>query len=258
MAKNKGKKRNNSTPGASGSQSKPKSGENIDNNNSKYAIHYQKISAKHKKSYEEKLLPDAIDYKVLGDEYPEMTEILEPCPPGSKFKFTVDYTDPMVLKILCQTLFHKFFKVNWRLPAQYLCPSVPRSASIMRSIADLMANEAGGKLRGSAVAGVDLGIGANCVLSLIGASSYNWTMVGLDCDDALTHSKAIAKMNPKLSLDLREQKDLRRCINGVIQDQERLCFLVCNPPFHETMEFAKASLVNKQKRLGTLGSQDAF
>ena len=72
---------------------------------------------------------------------------------------------------------------NYTIPNGYLCPPIPGRADYIHHIADLLASCNNGVIpKGQTVKGLDVGIGANGIYSIIGSSVYDWNFVGSDIE----------------------------------------------------------------------------
>ena len=109
---------------------------------------------------------------------------------------------------------------NWDIPKNYLCPPVPGRADYIHYIADLLASSNNGIIpEGETVQGLDIGVGANCIYPIIGASTYGWSFVGTDIDlKAIENCSAIIEENPKLIdvISLQQQTESRFIFKNII------------------------------------------
>ncbi len=165
---------------------------------------------------------------------------------------SIDYGNPAAVKALNQALLrHGYGLEHWDLPTGYLCPPIPGRSDYLHYVADLLAD--GNALpRGTEVSVLDLGVGANCVYPLIGASEYGWRFVGTEVDSlALEWATGLVAANPKVRdlIALRHQPARTQCFQGVMQPGERFTVSICNPPFHESAEAAAAGSRRKQRNL---------
>ncbi len=134
-----------------------------------------------------------------------------------------------------------------------MCPPVPSRADYLHHLADLLAADAGEIPRGRAIAGLDVGTGANLIYPLLGAQVYGWRFVATDIDAvSIRWARRLAAQNPSLAapIDCRQQSAPEAIFSGVIAPEERFAFSVCNPPFHASAEEAAAGTARKLKNLG--------
>ena len=100
---------------------------------------------------------------------------------------------------------------------------------------------------------LDVGTGANLVYPLIGHAEYGWRFVGSDIErGALASAQAIIDANEGLAdaIELRLQPSPARILHGIVRREERFDLVMCNPPFHASMEDARAGSTRKWKNLG--------
>jgi len=197
---------------------------------------------------------DGLDYFDLGQRFPEFNKYVYVNRFGGA---SIDHGDPDALRALTRALLLHCYQLRWEIPSGYLSPPVPSRANYIHYVADLISgtdSEAGDAsdvtlLKGPDVRGVDIGIGANCIYSLLGARLYGWRMVGTEVDAAaLELAKANVDRNDDMRplVDVRLQTDASHIFQGVLNDDERFAFSVCNPPFHDTIDKAH---VNPQRAL---------
>lgn len=177
---------------------------------------------------------------------------------------SIDYSDPKALEELTRSLLAEFYQITWRLPDGYLCPPVPQRVDYLHVMADLLqqtlyedvvpdvvANQPPVHIRG--LRGLDIGTGASCIYSLLGAREYSWRFIASDIDElALQHAEELVAENDlKQQIVLRQQKDPKLVLRGVLLKKDfSVAFAVCNPPFHESLERAQQAARDKWQRLG--------
>jgi len=147
------------------------------------------------------------------------------------------------------TLLH-YYSLDWELPLEYLCPTVPSRANYVHSIADLFLKDDGAPLEGPVVRGLDIGVGANCIYCLLAVKEYGWSMVGTDISPA---ALSVAEENVKRNhlsdkIKMILQPDCLKVFDGVFNDAaDRFCFCLCNPPFHESTEQMNTNPIKDNK-----------
>jgi len=200
---------------------------------------------------------------ALCQSYPALKPFLVRAKSG---KTSIDFTNPNAVKALNAALLFHYYKLEyWDMPEGYLCPPVPGRADYIHGIADLLyqSDEKRDAVRGLAVRGLDVGVGANAIYPIIGVASYDWEFVGSDVDgQAVKSATRIASKNKRLTnkFSVRKQADSAHIFEGIIKDNEHFTFTMCNPPFHKSAEDAllgthrKTSNLarNKHKRGGKL------
>jgi 23S rRNA (adenine1618-N6)-methyltransferase len=174
---------------------------------------------------------------------------------------SVDFANPDAVRMLNRALLKQVYGITgWDLPAQYLCPPIPGRADYLHHLADLLAAGNGGKIPcGEAIRVLDIGTGANVIYPLIGHGEYGWRFVGSDIDrDALACAQATVDANSgyRDAIELRFQASRLAIFKSVLQPDE--CFDLCmsNPPFHASMDDARAGTERKWQNLGQVISGD--
>ena len=168
---------------------------------------------------------------------------------------SVDFADPNAVRALNRALLkHHYGITGWDLPLRYLCPPIPGRADVLHHLADLLALSNGGVIPcGEAIRVLDIGVGANCIYPLIGHSEYGWHFVGSDIDRAaLACAQATVDANSGFrgAIELRFQAARLFVFKGVLQVDELFDLVMCNPPFHASIEEASAGSARKWKNLG--------
>ena len=162
---------------------------------------------------------------------------------------SIDYADPLAVKALNQALLKQAYGLeHWDIPRGYLCPPIPGRSDYIHHLADLIALR-----RGPPVRVLDIGMGANCIYPLIGASEYGWSFVGAEVDQAACRwAQKIVTGNPGVAglIECRLQKSPTQCFHGIIKPGERFDLTMCNPPFHASAEEAADGTQRKMRNLG--------
>lgn len=186
------------------------------------------------------------DFDLLVKSSPELEEIAYLNPSGEP---TIDFTDPESVLVLNRALLRTYYGVKeWDLPPGYLCPPIPGRADYVHHAADLLDLR-----RGDSVRVLDVGVGANCVYPIIGRAEYGWRFTGCDTDPvALASAQRIVESNPALAggVDLRLQTGSSSILEGIINSGESFDLVMCNPPFHASLEGAREAAREKWKKLG--------
>jgi 23S rRNA (adenine1618-N6)-methyltransferase len=150
---------------------------------------------------------------------------------------SIDFSDPEAVKALNRALLvHYYGLLVWDIPEGYLCPAVPGRADYIHYMADLLAEENGGKVpKGKNIRVLDMGVGASCIYPIIGHRSYGWQFVGVDIDiRAIKTAEQLLAVNPVLkgAIRIRQQASDSSIFRGVIKREDRFDLSICNPPFH--------------------------
>jgi len=161
---------------------------------------------------------------------------------------SINFSDSQAVLTLNKALLYHFYNIkSWNIPKNYLCPPIPGRADYIHYIADLLTqNDIIPK--GSEIKGLDIGIGANCIYSLLGNSIYGWQFVGSEYDDiSLNSADNIISSNEHLkkNIIIRKQKNKDDIFNGIIKEDDYFDFTLCNPPFHRSKKEAKEGTKRK-------------
>ncbi len=167
-------------------------------------------------------------------------------------ELTIDFSDPIAVKALNKTLLKSYYQIKeWDIPAQFLCPPIPGRADYIHYLADLLISN------DNKIKGLDIGVGANMIYPLIGIREYDWQFVGVDIDQtALKNAQKILDTNTlSESVSLRLQSDRNNIFKGIIKEDDYFDFTMCNPPFHASLEDAKAGSQRKLNNLAKKANQ---
>ncbi|MCC4856885.1 23S rRNA (adenine(1618)-N(6))-methyltransferase RlmF [Vibrio splendidus] len=196
------------------------------------------------------------DFDLLVAALPELKEHLIKNPVGED---TVNFSDPLAVKLLNKALLaHHYGVKHWDIPAGYLCPPIPGRADYIHRVADILNSDSQGEpYNHASVKALDIGVGANCIYPIIGATEYKWRCTGTDVDPvSVKAANFIAESNANLKGKIRSrlQADSESIFKGVIKDNERYDVTICNPPFHGSQEEAEQG---SQRKLDNLAANRA-
>ncbi|CAM8674107.1 23S rRNA (adenine(1618)-N(6))-methyltransferase RlmF [Leclercia sp. M-A074-M] len=190
------------------------------------------------------------DMNALCESCPALREFITQTPTGEP---TVNFADPQAVKTLNKALLMHFYGVTqWDIPDGYLCPPVPGRADYIHHLADLLAEGNNGVAPAEATL-LDIGTGSNLIYPLIGVHEYGWRFTGSEVDpQAFASATAIINGNPGMSraIRLRRQKEASAIFTGIIHKNEQYDATLCNPPFHDSAESARAGSERKRRNLG--------
>ncbi|WP_153112003.1 23S rRNA (adenine(1618)-N(6))-methyltransferase RlmF [Propionivibrio limicola] len=183
---------------------------------------------------------------------PELATFVAPNAYGDD---SIDFANPEAVRALNGALLKLQYGIDgWNIPARYLCPPIPGRADYLHYLADLLARSNGGVVpHGTAIRVLDIGVGANCIYPLIGHSEYGWSFVGTDIDRAaLASAQATLDANAshRFAIELRRQTSREDIFKGVVHHDELFDLTLCNPPFHSSLDEARAGSERKWKNLG--------
>ncbi|MCL4114200.1 UNVERIFIED_CONTAM: hypothetical protein GTU68_031845 [Idotea baltica] len=194
------------------------------------------------------------DLVKLSEACPELKEHVKPNKYGDD---SIDFSSPLAVKLLNKALLVSHYNIEfWEIPEGYLCPPIPGRADYVHHAADLIgASNFGTIPRNSSIKCLDIGVGANCIYPIVGVEEYNWSFVGSEIDPvAIDSAKEIVGKNPGLAehIEIRHQKDSNNILKGIIQFDEVFDLVICNPPFHATLQEAQKGNLRK---LGNLNKK---
>ncbi|WP_187271122.1 23S rRNA (adenine(1618)-N(6))-methyltransferase RlmF [Neolewinella aurantiaca] len=196
------------------------------------------------------------DFVGLAAIVPDLASYSITTPDG---RSSLDFTHPQAVRLLNKALLIRDYGLKyWDIPEGNLCPGVPGRLDYIHAIGDLLGDDTArtqGAKKGKQppVFGLDVGTGASLIYPILGHKEYGWRMVGTDVDaTSLKVATAIAQFNPGLKngIIVRKQTDRRAIFRNVILRGEHFTFTMCNPPFFDSAEAARAAAGLKWKKLG--------
>lgn len=173
----------------------------------------------------------------------------------NKFKTeTIDFSNPAALKSLNASLLMHHYDIKWwDIPAGYLVPPIPGRADYIHCAADLLASVNKGIIpRGHTITVLDIGVGASCVYPIVGVKEYDWSFVGTEVDiKAIQSAQKIITSNEILqgSVEIRHQKNSANLLYDVVVAEDEFDLVICNPPFHASMEEVREGAERKWNNL---------
>jgi 23S rRNA (adenine1618-N6)-methyltransferase len=191
-------------------------------------------------------------FEQLAQKSPELQAYLRTNDAGRP---SIDYADADAVLALNRALLVDAYKLkNWSIPEGYLCPPVPGRSDIIHHAADLLASShPKGLNKGASIRVLDVGVGANAILPIIGIYEYGWTFVGADIDLPALHSvEKLMESNDTLHshLSLRLQTKPAQTFKEIIMKDEFFDLTLCNPPFYRSAEEAARVSLGKFRNLG--------
>lgn len=187
------------------------------------------------------------DFKELIKTKLELQEFVKPNKYGD---LSIDFADPQAVISLNKALLAHFYGIkDYTIPEGYLCPPIPGRVDYIHHIADLLAISNNGVIpKGNTIKGLDVGIGANGIYAIIGASVYDWDFVGSDIEiESIKSVENIVNSNESLKgkIECKLQLNSQNIFTGIINKDEFYNFTICNPPFHKSLKDAMDG--NKRK-----------
>ncbi|MEY4903179.1 MAG: hypothetical protein RLZZ292_994 [Bacteroidota bacterium] len=191
------------------------------------------------------------DFKQLIKSCPELAPYVQINPYGDE---SVDFFNPDAVKMLNTALLKHFYDlVYWDIPPHYLCPPIPGRADYIHHIAEWLGRGNKGIIpQGAKFTCLDIGVGANCVYPIIGNKEYGWSFIGTEIDAiALEAAAKTIEMNPKLhqKVTFRLQNNPKKIFEDLLQQDEMIDLVICNPPFHASLAEARAGSIRKLSNL---------
>jgi len=190
------------------------------------------------------------NFDDLIKSHPELADFVAP----NKYSDdSIDFFNPDAVKALNTALLKHHYKVDyWDIPKHYLCPPIPGRADYIHNIADLLKTHHSKIPTGKHIKGLDIGVGANCIYPIIGNYEYGWSFIGSDTDEtAINSAKTIEQRNSNLksNLEIRRQDNSNIFFKGILKEEERIDFTICNPPFHASLQEAQKASSKKLRNL---------
>ena len=190
---------------------------------------------------------DRYDFRALIKTNPDLQEFVKPNKYGD---LSIDFANPQAVISLNKALLAHFYGIkNYTIPNGYLCPPIPGRADYVHHIADLLASCNNGVIpKGQTVKGLDVGIGANGIYSIIGSRVYDWNFLGSDIEiESIKSVENIVNSNEilKEKIECKLQTNPENIFTGIIKADEFYDFTLCNPPFHKSLKDAMDG--NKRK-----------
>ena len=187
------------------------------------------------------------DFEALIKTNPDLQEFVKPNKYGD---LSIDFANPQAVITLNKALLSHFYGIkNYTIPEGYLCPPIPGRADYIHHIADLLAISNNGVIpKGNTIKGLDVGIGANGIYAIIGASVYDWDFVGSDIEiESIKSVENIVNSNESLKgkIECKLQSNPQNIFTGIINKDDFYNFTICNPPFHKSLKDAMDG--NKRK-----------
>ena len=194
---------------------------------------------------------DRYDFSALTELNSELRQHIRPNKYGGK---SINFSNPVAVRELNKSLLNQYYGIkNWEFPDDNLCPPIPGRADYIHHIADLLAeNNLGNIPKGYKVTCLDIGMGASCIYPLIGAVEYGWKFIASDIDEkSIKSAKKIINSNSliKDNIECRLQKNKNLIFKNIINENEKIDLIICNPPFHSSKEEAQKSTLRKLRNL---------
>lgn len=167
---------------------------------------------------------------------------------------SVDFSNPLAVKLLNKAILNYYYGIkNWEFSDENLCPPIPGRADYIHHIADLLGENNFGVIpTGDKITCLDVGVGASCIYPIIGVTEYGWKFIGSDIDPkSIASAQNIVNSNSSIKdkIECRLQKNSKDVFYGIIGKEDKIDLIICNPPFHSSIEDAQKGTRRKIKNL---------
>ena len=188
---------------------------------------------------------------ALTKSNPELKKFIKPNKYGAE---SIDFSDPRAVKLLNTAILNHYYGIKyWEFPDENLCPPIPGRADYIHHVADLLGENNAKRIPiGDKITCLDIGIGASSIYPIIGISAYDWNFTGTDIDPkSISSAQQIVNKNPSLKgkVNCRFQKNPKAIFQGLIAKADKFELVICNPPFHSSLEEAQKGTRRKVKNL---------
>jgi 23S rRNA (adenine1618-N6)-methyltransferase len=199
------------------------------------------------------------DLGTLVEAVPELKEHIVPNRMGED---SVDFANPKAVKLLNTALLKSDYGLDyWEFPDENLCPPIPGRADYIHYMAGLLQECFFGKLpAGEDITCLDIGTGASCIYPILGVIEYNWNFIATDVDpDSMNSAQNIVLKNPQLKgkVSCKLQHKSKDIFYGILRKEDKVDLVVCNPPFHSSIEDARKGTARKVKNLTGKAAKNA-
>lgn len=193
------------------------------------------------------------DLNALIISTPELKKFVVPNKLGQD---SVDFSSPVAVKLLNKALLNHYYGIkNWEFPDENLCPPIPGRADYVHYIADVLSESNFGKVpTGDKITCLDIGTGASCIYPIIGVTEYGWKFIAADINaNSIASAQNIIDSNVSLKdiIECRLQKKARNIFYNIIEKEEKIEAVICNPPFHSSTEDAQKGTQRKHRNLSS-------
>jgi 23S rRNA (adenine1618-N6)-methyltransferase len=191
------------------------------------------------------------DLSALVTLNPELKKYIIPNKYGG---MSIEFSNPIAVRILNMSLLNHYYGIkNWDFPKNNLCPPIPGRADYIHHIADLLAENNFGKIpKGDKITCLDIGMGASCIYPIIGTKEYDWKFIASDIDPkSIDSARKIIESNDilKNKIECRLQKNKNSIFKNILEKEDKIDLVICNPPFHSSKEDAQKSTLRKLRNL---------
>ena len=162
---------------------------------------------------------------------------------------SLDFSSNDAVLELNKALLKHFYQIDWIIPKKYLCPPIPGRVDYIHYISDLLASSNNEVIpKGKSIKALDVGVGANCIYPIVGNRSYGWQFAGSEIDKvSCEHAQNIISSNEVLrdTITIKHQVSKENIFKNIINENDKIDFTMCNPPFHKSKKDAKEGTKRK-------------
>ncbi|MFK8038208.1 MAG: 23S rRNA (adenine(1618)-N(6))-methyltransferase RlmF [Crocinitomicaceae bacterium] len=167
---------------------------------------------------------------------------------------SIDFSKATSVKALNKAILNYYYDIKfWDFPDENLCPPIPGRADYIHHIADLLAESNFGSIPiGDKINCLDVGTGASCIYPIIGTVEYGWDFIGSDINEkSIASARSITNRNSRLvdKIEIRLQRNSNNIFKGILKRTDKIDAVICNPPFHSSIEDAQKGSRRKVKNL---------
>jgi 23S rRNA (adenine1618-N6)-methyltransferase len=182
---------------------------------------------------------------------PELKQYITPNKYGG---MSIEFSNPIAVRVLNKSLLNHYYGIkNWEFPEDNLCPPIPGRADYIHHVADLLAENNFGKIpKGDKITCLDIGMGASCIYPIIGTTEYDWRFITSDIDlKSIESARKIIQSNTNIKdkIECRIQKNKNSIFKNIIEKEDKIDLIICNPPFHSSKEDAQKATLRKLRNL---------
>ncbi len=179
-------------------------------------------------------------FDALIKRVPKLKEDVYTTPKGQT---SINFADAQAVKRLNQALLAHYHKVTfWDIPDTFLCPPIPGRLDYLLHLNDVLGQPKHAKV-------LDVGTGGSLIYPILGKRHLGWDFVASDVDShSLKHAQLLNEAN-QLKVSLRKQTSPKNILTGIIKHEDTFDAVMCNPPFHESMDAMQAGVSRKWQNL---------
>ena len=183
------------------------------------------------------------DFLILIKEFPELKKyIINKDDKAEKIEniennISFDWSNNELSLLMTKCILNYYFKIKYyEIPKGYLIPPIPSRLNYINLIKNLIS-----EIKEDSIIGVDIGTGANIIYPILGNSLYNWKFICSEINqEAFDNAKIILqKNNLEKNIKLIKQKNKDNIFLGILNQENKYTFSMCNPPYYDYEEEIK-------------------